>query len=99
MGHNEHVFYISQCGHVGDFMEGWSFELGQQGTDLLLGQAVQDSFHASQSACGGFQHVEDLLFLLDIAHQMRLVGMAVLAKHPRVELDAYRLFEGGNALV
>jgi hypothetical protein len=30
---------------------------------------------------------------------MRLVGMAVLAKHPTVKLDAYRLFEGGNALV
>jgi len=30
---------------------------------------------------------------------MRLVGMAILAKHPTVKLDAYRLFEGGNALV
>ena len=42
---------------------------------------------------GRFQHVEDLLLLLDIAHQVRLVGMAVLAKHPTVKLDAYRLFE------
>jgi hypothetical protein len=30
---------------------------------------------------------------------VRLVGMAVLAQHPTVEFDAYRLFEGGNALV
>jgi hypothetical protein len=29
---------------------------------------------------------------------VRLAGMAVLAKHPKVKLDAYRLFEGGNAL-
>jgi len=33
------------------------------------------------------------ILLLDIAHQVRLVGMAVLAKHPTVKLDAYRLFE------
>jgi hypothetical protein len=25
---------------------------------------------------------------------VRLVGMAVLAKHPTVKLDAYRVFEG-----
>ena len=42
---------------------------------------------------------EDLLLLLDIPHQVRLVGVAVLTEHPTVELDAYRLFEGGNALV
>ena len=53
--------YLDQCGHVGDFVEGWSFELGQQGADLLLGHAIEDGFHASQTACGGFQHVEDLL--------------------------------------
>ena len=47
----------------------------------------------------GFQHVEDLLLLLDVLHQVRLVGMAVLAQHPAVELDAYRLLQGGNALV
>ena len=47
---------------------------------------------------GRFQHVEDLL-LLDIAHQVRLVGMAALAQHPTVKLDAYRVFQGGNALV
>ena len=91
--------YQDQCGHVGDFMEGWSLQLGQQGADLLFGNAIQDIFHASQSSCGGFQHVEDLLLLLDVPHQVRLVGMAILAKHPTVELDAYRLFEGGNALV
>ena len=91
--------YLDQCGHVGDFMEGWSLQLGQQGTDLLLGNAIEDRFHASQSSCGGFQHVEDLLLQLDIPDQMRLVGMAVLAQHPTVKLDAYRLFEGGNALV
>jgi hypothetical protein len=51
--------------------------------DLLLGNAVKDRFHASQTACGGFQHVEDLL-LLDLPDQLRLVGMAVLAKHPTV---------------
>ncbi|HEX8799768.1 MAG TPA: hypothetical protein VF772_14215 [Terriglobales bacterium] len=44
-----------------------------------------------QPAGGRFQHVEDLLLLLDIAHQVRLVGMAVLAQHPTVKLDAYRL--------
>ena len=52
-----------------------------------------------QPACGRFQHVEDLLLLLDIAHQVRLVGMAVLAQHPTVKLGAYRLFQVGNALV
>jgi hypothetical protein len=30
---------------------------------------------------------------------VRLVGMAILAQHPAVELDSYRLLEGGNALV
>jgi hypothetical protein len=55
-------------------------------------------FHASQTAYVGFQHVEDLL-LLNVPHQVRLVGIAVLAKNPTVKLDAYRLFEGGNALV
>ena len=89
--------YVDQ--HVGDLMEGRSLQLGQQGADLLFGNAVQDSFHASQAACGRFQHVEDLLLLLDIAHQVRLVGTAVLAQHPTVKLDAYRLFERGNALV
>ena len=91
--------YLDQCGHVGDFVEGWSLQLGQQGIDLFLGHAIENGFHASQTACGGFQHVEDLLLLLDVPHQMRLVGMAILAKHPTVKLDAYRLFEGGNALV
>ena len=75
--------YLDQCGHVGDFIEGRSFELRQQGADLLFGNAIENSFHALQSSCGGFQHVEDPLFLLDIAHQVRLVGMAVLAQHPR----------------
>jgi uncharacterized protein YigA (DUF484 family) len=74
--------YLDQCGHVGDLMEGRSFELRQQGADLLFGNAVQDCFHTPQTACGRFQHVEDLLLLLDIAHQVRLVGMAVLAQHP-----------------
>jgi hypothetical protein len=74
-------------------------QLRQQGDDLLFGNAIKDSLHASQTACGGFQHVEDLLFLLDVSHQVRLVGMAILAQHPTVKLDAYRLFEGGNALV
>ena len=86
-------------GNVGDFVEGLGLQLRQQGADLLFGNAVQDRFHASQSACGGFQHVEDLLLQLDIPDQMRLVGMAVLAKHPTVKLDAYRLLQGGNALV
>ena len=86
-------------GNVGDFVEGLGLQLRQQGADLLLGNAVQDSFHAPQTARGGFQHVEDPLLLLDVTHQVRLVGMAVLAKHPTVELDAYRLFEGSNALV
>ena len=91
--------YLDQRGHVGDLIERWSLQLGQQGADLLFGNALQDRFHASQTACGGFQHVEDLLFPLDVPHQVRLVGMAVLTKHPTVKLDAYRLFEGGNALV
>jgi hypothetical protein len=30
---------------------------------------------------------------------VRLVGMAVLAHYPTVEFDAYRLLQGGNALV
>jgi len=80
-------------------IEGRTLQLGQQGADLLFGNAVEDRFHASQTACGGFQHVEDLLLLLDLPDQLRLVGMAVLAQHPTVKLDAYRLFEGGNALV
>src|SRR5215469_7684855 len=67
-------------------MEWWSLQLCQQGSDLLLRNMVEDSFHASQPACGGFQHVEDLLVLE--THQVRLVGMAVLAKHLTVELDA-----------
>ena len=91
--------YQDQSGHVGDFVEGWSLQLGKQCADLLFGNAVQDSFHASQAAGGGFQYVEDLLLLLDVPHQVQLVGMAVLAKHPTVKLDSYRLFEGGNALV
>ena len=91
--------YQDQCGHVGDLIEGRSLQLRQQGVDLLFGNAIEDSFHASQSACGGFQHVEDLLLLMDVPHQLRLVGMAVLAKHPPVKLDAYRLLQGGNALV
>ena len=36
---------------------------------------------------------------MDVKHQARLVGMAVLAQHPTVKLDAYRLLQGGNALV
>ena len=60
--------------HVGDLIERRSLQLGQQGADLLLGNAIEDSFHASQSPCSRFQHVEDLLFLLDIAHQVRLVA-------------------------
>jgi hypothetical protein len=80
-------------------VEGWSLQLGQQGTDLLLGNAIEDRFHASQTACGGFQHVEDLLLQLDVSHQMRLIGMAILAQHPTVKLDAYRVLKGGNALV
>jgi len=92
--------YLDQCGHVGDFMEGWSLQLGQQGADLLFGNAIQDSFHASQAAGGGFQHVEDLLLLLlDVPHQVRLVGMAVFPEHPTVELGAYGVLQGGNALV
>jgi hypothetical protein len=71
--------------------------LASKALDLLLGKAVQDRFHASQAACGGFQHVEDLL-LLDTPDQLRLVGIAVLAKHPTVKLDSYRLLQGGNAL-
>ena len=71
--------YLDQSGHVGDLIQGWSLQLRQQGADLLFGNAVQDRFHASQAACGGFQHVEDLLLLLDVPHQVRLVGMAVLA--------------------
>ena len=73
---------MDQCGHVGDFVEGWSLQLGQQGIDLLLGNAIEDGFHASQTARGGFQHVEDLLLLLNVPDQLRLVGMAVLAFHP-----------------
>jgi len=91
--------YLDQCRHVGDFMEGRSFELRQQGADLLLGHAIEDRFHTPQTARGGFQHVEDLLLLLDIAHQVRLVGVAVLTQHPTVKLDAYRLLQGSNALV
>ena len=53
--------YLDQCGHVGNLIEGWSLQLVQQGIDLLFGNAAQDCFHASQTACGGFQHVEDLL--------------------------------------
>ena len=51
--------YLDQCGHVGDFIEGWGLQLGQQGADLLFGNAIEDSFHASQPACGRFQNVED----------------------------------------
>ena len=91
--------YLDQCGHVGDFVEGRSLQRRQQGIDLLFGNAIENRFHASQSACGGFQHVEDLLLLLDLPDQLRLVGMAILAQHPAVQLAAYRLFEGGNALV
>jgi hypothetical protein len=91
--------YLDQRGHVCDFVEGWGLQLRQQGADLLFGNAVEDSLHASQSARGRFQHVEDLLLLLDIPHQVRLIGMAILAQDPTVKLDAYRLFEGGNALV
>ena len=91
--------YLDQRGHVGDFLERWSLQLGQQGADLLLGNAIEDCFHASQPAGSRFQHVEDLLLLLDIAHQVRLIGMAVLAQHPTVKLNAYRLFQGGTALV
>ena len=47
----------------------------------------------------GLQHVEDFLLLLDVAHQVRLVGMAVLAQHPTVELAAYRFLQSGNAIV
>jgi len=32
--------YRDQCGHVGDLMEGRSFELRQQGADLLLGNGL-----------------------------------------------------------
>ena len=91
--------YLDQRGHVGNLIEGRGLQLRQQGVDLLFGNAIEDSFHASQSSCGGLQHIEDLLLLLDIRHQVRLVGMAVLAQHPTVKLDAYRLLEGGNALV
>ena len=66
--------YLDQCGHVGNLVEGRSLQLGQQGADLLFGNAVQDSFHTPQTACGGFQHVEDLLLLLDVPHQVRLVA-------------------------
>ena len=90
--------YLDQRRHVGDLIEGWSLQLGQQGADLLLGNAIEDSFHASQSACSGFQHVENLLLLLDIPHQVRLVGMAVLAQHPTVELAAYRLLQAAMRL-
>ena len=69
-------------GNVGDFVEGLGLQLRQQGADLLFGNAVQDRFHASQSACGGFQHVEDLLLLLDVPHQVRLVGMAIIRAAP-----------------
>ena len=83
MGTVEEAFqsldYLDQRGHVGDLIEGRSLQLRQQGVDLLFGNAIEYSFHASQSACGGFQHVEDLLLLLDVPHQVRLVGMAVLA--------------------
>jgi hypothetical protein len=65
----------------------------------LFGNAIEDRFHASQIACGGFQHVEDLLFLLDLPDQLRLVGMAILARQPTVKLDAYRLLQDGNVLV
>ena len=85
---------LDQGGHIGDLMEGRSFELRQQGADLWFGNAVQDRFLAPQTACGGFQHIEDLLLLLDVPHKVRLVGMAVLAPHPTIKLDAYRLFEG-----
>ena len=86
--------YLDQRGHVGDLIEGRSFELGQQGADLLFGNAVQDSFYAPQTACGGFQHIEDLLLLLDIAHQVRLVGVAVLA-----QLNVTQLAELDETLV
>ena len=82
--------YLDQRGHVGDLIEGWGFELRQQRADLLLGNAVQDRFHTPQTAGGRFQHVEDLLLLLDVPHQVRLVGMAVLAQlnvTQRAELD------------
>ena len=82
--------YLDQCGHVGDFIEGWGLQLRQQGADLLFGNAVQDCFHTPQTARGRFQHIEDLLLLLDIAHQVRLVGVAVLAQlnvTQRAELD------------
>ena len=86
--------YLDQCGHVGDFIEGRSLQLRQQGADLLSGNAVQDSFYAPQTACGGFQHIEDLLLLLDIAHQVRLVGVAVLA-----QLNVTQLAELDETLV
>ena len=28
--------YLDQRGHVGDLVEGWGLQLGQQGADLLL---------------------------------------------------------------
>jgi hypothetical protein len=36
---------------------------------------------------------------MDVPHQVRLVGMAILAQDPTVKLGAYRLLQGGNALV
>ena len=32
--------YLDQCGHVGDLIEGWSLQLGQQGIDLLFGHGL-----------------------------------------------------------
>ena len=42
--------YLDQCGLVADLIEGRSLQLGQQGADLLLGKAVEDSCSATEAA-------------------------------------------------
>ena len=68
---------LDQRRHVGDFIQWRGLQLGQQGTDLLLRDAIEDDLHAAQAPRGRLQHVENFLLQLDVAYQVRLVGMAV----------------------
>ena len=70
---------LDQSRHVGDFIQWRGLQLCQQGTDLLLRDAIEDDLHAAQATRGRLQHVENFLLQLDVAYQVRLVGMAVFA--------------------
>jgi hypothetical protein len=73
-------------------------QLRRQGADLLIGNAIENRFHASQAACGGFQHVEDL-FLWMSSTRRGWLAWPYSRSNPTVELGTYRLLQGGNALV